>query len=97
MIIGLVIILAIVACLAALVFGGVIMFPDFLTPFVDIPTLLGTQAPVVIENYLDYPICYVYINPSTGSTTFYRGDSKDKGVAIQEYVNVDVASYLTTD
>ena len=36
-------------------------------------------------------------NPSTGSTTFYRGDSKGKGVAIQEYENVDVASYLTTN
>ena len=65
LIIGLVVILAIVACLAALVFGGVIMFPDALAPFVDIPTVFGTQAPVVIENYLDYSICYVYINPST--------------------------------
>jgi len=37
------------------------------------------------------------INPSTGSTTFYRGDRKGKGVAIQEYENVDPASYLTTN
>lgn len=67
LIIGLVIMFAIVACLAALVFGGVIVLPDILTPWVDIPTGTSTQAPVVIENYLDYPICYVYISPSTGN------------------------------
>ena len=43
------------------------MLPDILTQLIGAPTGIGTQAAVVIENYLDYPICYVYISPSTGS------------------------------
>ena len=66
--IGIVILLAIFACLAAVVVGGFFLAPDMLTPLTDnIPALSGTQAPVLVENYSDYEICYLNIAPSSNS------------------------------
>ena len=53
-----------ISTFAALIFGGVISLPNVLPSWVSAPLGLSEEAPVLIENYSDHPICYVYISPS---------------------------------
>lgn len=63
-----------IACIALVAVGGLVLLPDLVPP--ELKTLIpgwatstppgsvpaGSQAPVVVENYLDTPVCFLYIS-----------------------------------
>ena len=71
-----IVIVALVACLALACWGAMAQFPDLIPT--DLDSIFGTATPslpggpssggdaaVVVENYLDISVCFLYISPSS--------------------------------
>jgi hypothetical protein len=100
-----VILLVGVACIALVAVGGLVLLPDLVPP--ELKALVpgwgtstppgsmpsGSQAPVVVENYLDTPVCFLYISFSGddewGSDWLGENDVIDNGETRTFWVQTD--------